>query len=121
MFVFFFKQETAYEMRISDWSSDLAAPDDDADADIRPLRIFAPRHGSLAPRLAAFPWHGRRRPRNGQSRLCRCGRAGLQSDDTTAPFRGASAWNTAISAGEASRSRRSPQLGIASCRERLFW
>src|SRR3546814_15200818 len=26
MFVFFFKQKTAYEMRISDWSSDVALP-----------------------------------------------------------------------------------------------
>src|SRR3546814_1733452 len=27
MFVFFFKQKTAYEMRISDWSSDVCASD----------------------------------------------------------------------------------------------
>src|SRR3546814_5180878 len=26
MYVFFFKQKTAYEMRISDWSSDVALP-----------------------------------------------------------------------------------------------
>src|SRR3546814_1198550 len=26
MFVFFFKQKTAYEMRISDWSSDVCSP-----------------------------------------------------------------------------------------------
>src|SRR3546814_2604277 len=26
LFVFFFKQKTAYEMRISDWSSDVALP-----------------------------------------------------------------------------------------------
>ena len=27
MFVFFFKQKTAYEMRISDWSSDVCSSD----------------------------------------------------------------------------------------------
>src|SRR3546814_6759481 len=30
MFVFFFKQKTAYEMRISDWSSDVCSSDLDA-------------------------------------------------------------------------------------------
>src|SRR3546814_1309455 len=30
--VFFFKQKTAYEMRISDWSSDVCSSDLDADA-----------------------------------------------------------------------------------------
>src|SRR3546814_3259749 len=39
MFVFFFKQKTAYEMRISDWSSDVCSsdllPQEDA------LRLFA--------------------------------------------------------------------------------
>src|SRR3546814_10031194 len=31
-FLFFFKQKTAYEMRISDWSSDVCSSDLDADA-----------------------------------------------------------------------------------------
>src|SRR3546814_3069167 len=31
MFFFFFKQETAYEMRISDWSSDVCSSDLDVD------------------------------------------------------------------------------------------
>src|SRR3546814_4010731 len=30
LFVFFFKQKTAYEMRISDWSSDMCSSDLDA-------------------------------------------------------------------------------------------
>src|SRR3546814_5180115 len=43
MFVFFFKQKTAYEMRISDWSSDVCSSD---------LRIqFA---GARRPELAAY-------------------------------------------------------------------
>src|SRR3546814_10600145 len=31
VFVFFFKQKTAYEMRISDWSSDVCSSDLDSD------------------------------------------------------------------------------------------
>src|SRR3546814_7008948 len=38
---FFFKQKTAYEMRISDWSSDVFS------SDLRFLVIFA-RHGDVA-------------------------------------------------------------------------
>src|SRR3546814_5236198 len=35
MFIFFFKQKTAYEMRISDWSSDVCSSDlRDRDADL---------------------------------------------------------------------------------------
>src|SRR3546814_5241542 len=43
--VFFFKQKTAYEMRISDWSSDVCSSDLEADADrrtrgpVEPLRL----------------------------------------------------------------------------------
>src|SRR3546814_19302360 len=33
MIFFFFKQKTAYEMRISDWSSDVCSSDDTADTD----------------------------------------------------------------------------------------
>src|SRR3546814_7602085 len=39
-FVFFFKQKTAYEMRISDWSSDVCSSD---------LRLVAPQRGAHAP------------------------------------------------------------------------
>src|SRR3546814_7077346 len=48
-FIFFFKQKTAYEMRISDWSSDVCSSDLSARqyprrhllpaADVRPLRL----------------------------------------------------------------------------------
>src|SRR3546814_2926946 len=41
-FIFFFKQKTAYEMRISDWSSDVCSSDlaeaDDRDGQDHPLR-----------------------------------------------------------------------------------
>src|SRR3546814_6881077 len=59
---FFFKQKTAYEMRISDWSSDVCSSD---------LRLAAPGRGARPPgaaqRLPA-PGHGafpRRRRRDG--------------------------------------------------------
>src|SRR3546814_16996750 len=38
-FVFFFKQKTAYEMRISDWSSDVCSSDLLALIDLRPYGI----------------------------------------------------------------------------------
>src|SRR3546814_1532209 len=39
MFVFFFKQKTAYEMRISDWSSDVCSSDLDGDSYLMQLVI----------------------------------------------------------------------------------
>src|SRR3546814_4283583 len=39
-FFFFFKQKTAYEMRISDWSSDVCSSDL-LDEGVRPLRMAA--------------------------------------------------------------------------------
>src|SRR3546814_6392605 len=43
MFVFFFKQKTAYEMRISDWSSDVCSSDlVDAYAAVDPRRACIP-------------------------------------------------------------------------------
>src|SRR3546814_2484590 len=42
VFVFFFKQKTAYEMRISNWSSDVCS------SDLSSLRSH-PRHAGLVP------------------------------------------------------------------------
>src|SRR3546814_20444017 len=47
MFLFFFKQKTAYEMRISDWSSDVCSSDLDIPQDhafIATLYRFAAKH-----------------------------------------------------------------------------
>src|SRR3546814_4530215 len=44
---FFFKQKTAYELRISDWSSDVCSSDLGADAGIQPTR----RAGSTGPSI----------------------------------------------------------------------
>src|SRR3546814_10241312 len=50
MFVFFFKQKTAYEMRISDWSSDVCSSDligDDLALRFLDHPAFTPRHDTL--------------------------------------------------------------------------
>src|SRR3546814_1777938 len=51
VFFFFFKQKTAYEMRISDWSSDVCSSDLFGGKyfchDVRVIRL--PRHGASLP------------------------------------------------------------------------
>src|SRR3546814_3443577 len=74
---FLFKQKTAYEMRISDWSSDVCSSDLDAGAEGRcaDRALPDPRH----PRWAAHDEHlSRREPparsvddRRGMDRRCR--------------------------------------------------
>src|SRR3546814_7422613 len=44
-FFFFFKQKTAYEMRISDWSSDVCS------SDLSRVNVARPRHHSAEPIL----------------------------------------------------------------------
>src|SRR3546814_16932915 len=56
MLLFFFKQKTAYEMRISDWSSDVCSSD-------LPLN-FLP-YAALYRKIA--PDHGRARPSRGKA------------------------------------------------------
>src|SRR3546814_9465415 len=63
LIVFFFKQKTAYEMRISDWSSDVCS----SDLDEVGLEIYAPlgladreRAGKVA--VAEHPLHARQFP-----------------------------------------------------------
>src|SRR3546814_8338921 len=56
MLFFFFKQKTAYEMRISDWSSDVCSSDL---GDRRKLRAYPPleprRHGRAAVAIRRWP------------------------------------------------------------------
>src|SRR3546814_1354247 len=93
--VFFFKQKTAYEMRISDWSSDVCSSD-------------------LAQRRA--PDVGQREPDRYHhlSELSRCGggaaRLGLRVIR-----------QAGVAAGRAQRAdvRLGDQIGRASCRERV--
>src|SRR3546814_5248292 len=50
MFVFFFKQKTAYEMRISDWSSDVCSSDLGPWKMTRIANAFFPSAALLLPR-----------------------------------------------------------------------
>src|SRR3546814_2542658 len=47
--IFFFKQKTAYEMRISDWSSDVCS------SDLQPAQHEQPEHGGPGPAAGAQP------------------------------------------------------------------
>src|SRR3546814_1264422 len=94
-FFFFFKQKTAYEMRISDWSSDVCS----SDLDGSPARFC--RH---SPAAAGFD---------------RAGRAGtdgaaqpLADDPDQYRRRGADA--------QGRRAWRVVEIGRASCRERVW-
>src|SRR3546814_19770301 len=57
---FFFKQKTAYEMRISDWSSDVCSSDLLAQATSAPAVDRAHRHRQELPRLCAGEGSDRR-------------------------------------------------------------
>src|SRR3546814_2686782 len=72
MCFFFFKQKTAYEMRISDWSSDVCS----SDLGGRPGRAPVVRAGPAVPRRARRGEPGRRRGgRRGAARRRRAGPA----------------------------------------------
>src|SRR3546814_10450174 len=49
LFFFFFKQKTAYEMRISDWSSDVCSSDLDMNDELH-RRIIVVQHNDLVHR-----------------------------------------------------------------------
>src|SRR3546814_5339049 len=63
MFFFFFKQKTAYEMRISDWSSDVCSSDLEWRDSIRELAScpnVTIKLGGLGMPLTGFDFHERR-------------------------------------------------------------
>src|SRR3546814_16302971 len=98
MFVFF-KQKTAYDMRISDWSSDVCSSD------------LAPR-GKVARRLVERELRDRRRqPRHQIPR--RLVMRAARTDDEARPARRrrSAAIGSRVPGGE---------IGRASCRERMF-
>src|SRR3546814_18393001 len=93
MIVFFFKQKTAYEMRISDWSSDVCSSDLSPRSARRPRRRPA-RDGAIS-RLRTGPtmsqyWHRRvlcgTRARN---RVVRKRNLAIDSYETSPPADGA--------------------------------
>src|SRR3546814_5896107 len=59
-FIFFFKQKTAYEMRISDWSSDVCSSDlaGSSKTTIQVLRPSASAAATARGDLAGSPCHG---------------------------------------------------------------
>src|SRR3546814_10490807 len=63
LIVFFFKQKTAYEMRISDWSSDVCSSDLAASADAGPGDRGGGRAVCVDREVADRPW-----PRGGGGR-----------------------------------------------------
>src|SRR3546814_1003080 len=62
MYIFFFKQKTAYEMRISDWSSDVCSSDLAGDADLAAgrHRLLVGAGGVEDDGPRASPLHGQR-------------------------------------------------------------
>src|SRR3546814_6546725 len=58
LFIFFFKQKTAYEMRISDWSSDVCSSDLETGAAAGcVLMAPVPPSGLLGPGLSLAVWN----------------------------------------------------------------
>src|SRR3546814_18641574 len=119
IFFFFFKQKTAYEMRISDWSSDVCSSD-----------LLWPRghdeleRGPLWPARAQRLWRlekrGRRpRPHAGKRRRRaryrgQCGVALCAVADDRRPHKGRDG------GGLHARSRGHAEIGSASCRESVW-
>src|SRR3546814_2797899 len=67
MYVFFFKQKTAYEMRISDWSSDVCSSDLHPQSrrlgvKLRPLARLCKRRGPRLVKRGIGLIHGKARP-----------------------------------------------------------
>src|SRR3546814_21032677 len=122
--VFFFKQKTAYEMRISDWSSDVcssdllaiapaALPDDGS----RACRAVADQASRQARRPCLHvdhrPADGAGRPQPPFPRMgCPSLVDGVRMDQDDEEFRH-------DPAREDAALRRGPQIGRASCRERV--
>src|SRR3546814_4675774 len=59
-YFFFFKQKTAYEMRISDWSSDVCS------SDLRLLSVSQQRHNGLQATSTKWATHQHAEPRHRQ-------------------------------------------------------
>src|SRR3546814_8945583 len=74
--LFFFKQKTAYEMRISDWSSDVCSSDLEALAADRHLRVSHRLEESAGlPEVRGQPGQLHRQRRRGTGQRCGAGDA----------------------------------------------
>src|SRR3546814_1691186 len=94
---FFFKQKTAYEMRISDWSSDVCSSDLDSDENAAASDAQAARRRDYG----RWPW---------ASQWCRT-RTPPKADDRRQHARSGSP--------RATPRRAQAEIGSASCRERV--
>src|SRR3546814_8942073 len=70
VYFFFFKQKTAYEMRIRDWSSDVCSSDLAQERDSRPSALPVGRH----PRKHRYPCISGSRARSARSEERRVGK-----------------------------------------------
>src|SRR3546814_18511587 len=93
---FFFKQKTAYEMRISDWSSDVCSSDLSVLPRARGTRCSSVRRSSAPAPIFAYvsgsrmpltSWRCRLRSRTSSTRLLRRGKSppGMSGDATEKP------------------------------------
>src|SRR3546814_1012379 len=96
MFFFFFKQKTAYEMRISDWSSDVCSSD---------LRTFICGDDYTIADMMSYPW------------IVPHERQGQKLED----FPHLKRWFDSIWARPATKVayEKGKEIGRASCRERV--
>src|SRR3546814_4736501 len=99
---FFFKQKTAYEMRISDWSSDVCSsdllPSRRWSNNLEPILIYGFPLGSSMGLVAALEWLGK------PDRLCRVDMLGEMREPAYARI---------------NARHETPEIGRASCRERV--
>src|SRR3546814_1309812 len=98
MFLFFFKQKTAYEMRISDWSSDVCS------SDLMAVGAGKAERADPGDPPSVRPGHGRRRDaeRKAVGRNVRVEGAEMK-----------------VRRDAAALHRQRRQIGRASCRERV--
>src|SRR3546814_13683139 len=106
LFFFFFKQKTAYEMRISDWSSDVCS------SDLAVMRRLAD--------LIAAPPKGRLSPR-GRLHLGLAERLKDRGEDAGAAEAGLHdlGFRPVVVDESVGQRHRAEQIGRASCRERV--
>src|SRR3546814_10059923 len=105
---FYFKKKTAYEWRISDWSSDVALPISRRDDQLRrpPAIVRTRRADPGRDAVQRYPVRAAHRPRL-RALLCRDG--GARRDD-----------RRSLEPGEADRNRmRRVEIGRASCKDRM--
>src|SRR3546814_2522646 len=79
LFFFFFKQKTAYEMRISDWSSDVCSSDLLTEAAVAPADLDVPRRHPLHVGLPVVYLQAPRHPGLARSEERRVGKEGVST------------------------------------------